>query len=198
MMEPNPGGGIEDVITSIRRLVAQRAHPEGDVPARLVLTQSLRIDTGTSPRQDGSPRAGDGLGGLSRTLDEIEAALDGSSRDWNGQEPGDPEGEPDFDDWEPADDSAKLRPRGDAASSEAGEVIELAADEVTEDAPAPPPVDVAAADLEALLDERELRALVAEVLREELKGPLGERITRNVRKLVRREIAQALSTLDLD
>lgn len=58
--------------------------------------------------------------------------------------------------------------------------------------------NVASPDLESLLDEDDLRALVAEVLREELKGPLGERITRNVRKLVRREIAQALSTFDLE
>ena len=67
--------------------------------------------------------------------------------------------------------------------------------------PDPPPHEpaenVAAPDPESLLDENELRALVAEVLREELKGPLGERITRNVRKLVRREIAQALSNYDL-
>ncbi|MEM6634336.1 MAG: hypothetical protein AAF667_00465 [Pseudomonadota bacterium] len=39
-----------------------------------------------------------------------------------------------------------------------------------------------------VLDEMALRELVAQIVREELKGPLGERITRNVRKLVRREI----------
>ncbi len=50
----------------------------------------------------------------------------------------------------------------------------------------------------ALLEHPELRAVVAEILREELKGPLGERITRNVRKMVRREIANALSGLDID
>jgi hypothetical protein len=63
--------------------------------------------------------------------------------------------------------------------------------------PQGPAENVASPDAESLLDENELRALVAEVLREELKGPLGERITRNVRKLVRREIAQALSNYDL-
>ncbi|PVA06816.1 hypothetical protein [Thalassorhabdomicrobium marinisediminis] len=50
----------------------------------------------------------------------------------------------------------------------------------------------------ALLDEETLRALVAEVVREELTGPLGERITRNVRKLVRREIYRVLSSQDFD
>lgn len=48
------------------------------------------------------------------------------------------------------------------------------------------------------LDEDALRALVAEVVREELTGPLGERITRNVRKLVRREIYRILSSQEFD
>ncbi len=48
------------------------------------------------------------------------------------------------------------------------------------------------------LDEEALRALVSEVVREELTGPLGERITRNVRKLVRREIYRILSSQEFD
>jgi hypothetical protein len=51
---------------------------------------------------------------------------------------------------------------------------------------------------DTLIDEDALRELVAAVLREELQGPLGERITRNVRKLVRREIHRALAVRDLD
>lgn len=43
------------------------------------------------------------------------------------------------------------------------------------------------APYEAVLDEEMLRDLVGEIVRQELQGPLGERITRNVRKLVRRE-----------
>ena len=46
-------------------------------------------------------------------------------------------------------------------------------------------------------DEDLLRDLVRDILREELAGTLGEKITRNVRKLVRAEIAQALATRDL-
>ncbi|MGH1466052.1 MAG: hypothetical protein ACRBBQ_11905 [Cognatishimia sp.] len=45
---------------------------------------------------------------------------------------------------------------------------------------------------EAVLDEQMLRDLVGEIVRQELQGPLGERITRNVRKLVRREINRAM------
>ncbi|WP_298972349.1 hypothetical protein [uncultured Roseobacter sp.] len=50
---------------------------------------------------------------------------------------------------------------------------------------------------EQLLDEDALRDLVAEIVRSELQGALGERITRNVRKLVRREIHRALAAQDL-
>lgn len=48
------------------------------------------------------------------------------------------------------------------------------------------------------LDEGALRAMVSDVVREELTGPLGERITRNVRKLVRREIYRILSSQEFD
>ena len=41
-------------------------------------------------------------------------------------------------------------------------------------------------------DGGDLREVVRAVLREELEGEIGERITRNVLKLVRREIARAL------
>lgn len=48
------------------------------------------------------------------------------------------------------------------------------------------------------IDEDRLRAIVAELLRDELQGPLGEKITRNIRKLVRREIERALAVRDFD
>ncbi len=48
------------------------------------------------------------------------------------------------------------------------------------------------------LDEETLREMIAEILREELQGALGQRITRNVRKMVRREIRLALAAQDLE
>ncbi|GAB4261680.1 MAG: hypothetical protein Kow0013_06410 [Pararhodobacter sp.] len=61
---------------------------------------------------------------------------------------------------------------------------------------APGDAEEAAADLagaeDAVIDEDMLRALVAQIVREELHGQLGERITHQVRKLVRAEIARAL------
>lgn len=47
-------------------------------------------------------------------------------------------------------------------------------------------------------DDAALRALIAEIVREELRGELGARITRNVRKLVRAELARAGVTGDQD
>ncbi|PCD77872.1 hypothetical protein [Pseudothioclava arenosa] len=56
--------------------------------------------------------------------------------------------------------------------------------------------EAASAALSAVppMNEAELRALIAEIVRQELQGTLGERITRNVRKLVRREIHRALGS----
>lgn len=50
----------------------------------------------------------------------------------------------------------------------------------------------------AVLDEHALQEIVRQTLRAELKGELGERITRNVRKLVRAEINRAFMARDLD
>ncbi len=61
------------------------------------------------------------------------------------------------------------------------------------------PAEVTDAQLSAEFpDEEALRAFVAQVVREELQGALGERITRNLRKMVRREIYRALVTQKLE
>ena len=66
----------------------------------------------------------------------------------------------------------------------AEETVDMAEDDTASDEPA--------AD-ETILDEDALRELVARMVREELQGSVGERITHNVRRMVRREIARALS-----
>ncbi len=60
-----------------------------------------------------------------------------------------------------------------------------------------PEMDVLSVD-EAVLDEDMLRELISDIVRQELQGALGERITRNVRKLVRREIHRALTVQDFE
>lgn len=48
------------------------------------------------------------------------------------------------------------------------------------------------------IDEDALRVLVARLIREELQGVLGQKITQNVRKLVRREIQRSLIGTDFE
>ncbi|UWQ03777.1 hypothetical protein [Aliiroseovarius crassostreae] len=49
-----------------------------------------------------------------------------------------------------------------------------------------------------LIDEDMLRDLVMRLVREELQGAVGEKITRNVRRLVRREVERALTLRSLE
>ncbi|SEN50306.1 hypothetical protein SAMN04488103_105234 [Gemmobacter aquatilis] len=83
----------------------------------------------------------------------------------------------------------------DADQAEAAAVAEiLAADQQAAQA-APEPDLLGEEDF--LIDEEVMRALVRDIIREELQGALGERITRNVRKLVRAEIHRTLLSRDL-
>jgi len=50
----------------------------------------------------------------------------------------------------------------------------------------------------SFVDEDALREIISDVVREELQGEMGKRITRNIRKLVRREIRIALATDELE
>ena len=98
----------------------------------------------------------------------------------------------------------------DPSADDTVEIEGTAAEDVTptqEDASQPsdiaPDADVTPdpelfADDAAIIDEETLRDMVSEIVREELQGVLGERITRNVRKLVRREIHRALAAQDLE
>ena len=63
--------------------------------------------------------------------------------------------------------------------------------------PASEPGDTMPAPVD-LFDEEMLRDLVTEIIREELQGALGERITRNVRKMVRREIHRMVTSEHFD
>ena len=48
------------------------------------------------------------------------------------------------------------------------------------------------------MDEEALRQLVVDVVHQELQGVLGQRITRNLRRMMRREIQRAFVARDLD
>jgi len=79
----------------------------------------------------------------------------------------------------------------------ADDVTEIVSDAVTESA-AEAAADAAWYSEDTVIDEDTLRDLVSEIVRQELQGALGERITRNVRKLVRREIHRAMMGQDYD
>lgn len=105
--------------------------------------------------------------------------------------------------WEP-DDTGKSDYSGTEAPAMKWDTEDTLADdepapqleEQNSDASAGESVFGQAAD--DILDEDALRDLVSDIVREELQGALGERITRNVRKLVRREIHRALAAQDLE
>jgi hypothetical protein len=214
MSDPVKTEDIEDVLSSIRRLVSEEPKPslpepeaEAAQPEKLVLTPAFRVAEGTAnspsepepgeaeavsgqPAADEDPEAGAwdmaadetepeaDLAGADEVswqeipfrhrVAEIEAAVAESGEEW----------EPDGTEIEHQDvaletieatDSA-----GDSDDSDAGE------------------------GGEAVLDEESLRDLVVEIVRQELQGTMGQRITRNVRKLVRQEINRALASHDLD
>lgn len=107
---------------------------------------------------------------------------------------------------EPAAAPAADRPETPAPEAEATRPVERA-EEPASRMPEPEPqaasqgADADRLDLpeeEQLIDEEALRDLVSEIVRQELQGALGERITRNVRKLVRREIHRALTAQELE
>jgi hypothetical protein len=97
--------------------------------------------------------------------------------------------------------SEDLRVPGRAPVSPSEAMLVLTPDQRI-DAPAQPPVadpglvpKTASAALPGVTDEA-LREMVRAVLREELHGPFGERITRSVRKLVMAEMHRVLATRD--
>lgn len=151
---------------------------------------------------------------IESTIAELEAAISDAADEW---EPDGSEETPVMD-WTAASDagvffSSRFASGGPVEDAEIAEPAtrreEAEADEVAEKfeaaeayfaeaeiEDAPDPLDdqlTAYLEQDEVLDEETLRRMVAEIVREELQGPLGERITRNVRKLVRREIYRALA-----
>ncbi|MFZ5965063.1 hypothetical protein ACOXXX_19125 [Thalassococcus sp. BH17M4-6] len=134
---------------------------------------------------------------LEQKVAELEAMIAQSGGDWESDAPGDGDNaaflhEPDepmaWQDYSEPEDTpvsdarvAYLNLRREAEDEDGSDdTADLGADEAP------------------MLDEEMLRDMVADIVRQELQGALGERITRNVRKLVRREIHRALISQQLD
>ncbi|MFC3087356.1 hypothetical protein [Tabrizicola soli] len=199
--------GVEDLVSSVRRLVSADRCPHDPEPGeKLLLTPSLRVVPEAAPVAPliltGSDLAPEEAVLVDADWEEpiwsapeaplAEIALGVEEAELVAEAPM----------WPEVEEEEALQGEGPvvafpsaAAPAEAEPVAE------NEDE-----IDVAevltAAVLEdenlRVMDEAELHDLVREILRQELQGSLGERITRNVRKLVRAEVNRALAARSLD
>jgi hypothetical protein len=257
MSEPMTNIEIEDVLSSIRRLVSEDVTKAKARPALLMLTPALRVAGSEESRTDPAAPA-------DAAQDREEAPSETPASDRVMPVSVDPAPEADPPDSAPSDSAPSDERAAEAGATGAAEISleeriadleaaigqseeefepdgseDLSAhipDEVLRPAfgsaqpeawdlqPEPPvsnlpagsadasdePEAASGADAgdeaegpenlveEALIDEDSLREIVAALVRQELRGELGERITRNVRRLVRREINRALALQDLD
>jgi hypothetical protein len=198
---------IDELVSSVRNLVSYK---DGDVarkmppPGRLILTPALRIDVPQDNTADAAaPTTSADLlvlynavtpetSRLGDTVAELEVAVTARAEDWE------PDGGEPFDQaaWAasafdlPQDDPVPAAPEA-AIAETLSQIAQSGLD-------ARIAADIAAQNPALPMDEDALRAAVVRILREELAGELGEKITRNVRKLVWREINRVLVVCDLD
>ncbi len=128
---------------------------------------------------------------LTEKMVALEAAVGETEQDWEPDGDGIDELIPPHSSTMAWEDDVELDARGTPIEEVE---VEVSAEAEDEDAP----IGQAIGGEDQLMDEAALRDLVSEIVRTELQGALGERITRNVRKLVRREIHRALTAQELD
>ncbi|MGP9790450.1 hypothetical protein [Roseinatronobacter sp. NSM] len=234
---------IEDVLSSIRRLVAQdpprqkgpvqgQADPEqgGDTgPGKLILTSALRVPAdqtvveSVETGQGGPVAAAGNTAPHSPDLHHSRDAQDSPAPQPDTPDGaalaagiGAPAGAPNavhmlrVMNQRHADQKAAHDPSPDTAPDTDGDVSleatlarleQVLAQGQNPSSPAtatdtnttpaqPDPPHMGADD--PVIDEAMLQQIVANIVRQELQGELGERITRNIRKLVRAEVAREL------
>jgi cell pole-organizing protein PopZ len=186
------------VLSSVRRIVTREtqaavAGAANGVVEKLLLTPALRVDTPPvtpiSAAQRREPSA------LELRIAELERAVSGQPGDWE------PDGSEGVDAETPKEFVFRHGGHVTTSATRSEAPAETYASEETSDSARVLSAEVAPAPLRldsAEIDEDQLREIVAQMIRTELQGALGERITQNVRKLVRREIHRALLTRDLD
>jgi len=134
---------------------------------------------------------------LETTVAELETMVGQSDQDWE------PDALPlesaDLLDWDDyLDDEVEANPTPKADPVALADDTPASDDTLVGAAAAAADLNDVLNDETSLIDEDMLRDMVAEIVRQELQGSLGERITRNVRKLVRREIHRALASQDFE
>jgi hypothetical protein len=199
-------GTEEAVLDSIRRLLSDggpaERRPER-LPAgteKLLLTPALRVEDTPPAAPAPRPRSEPAAWSLEDRIAELEAAVGDRSDDWE------PDGSEDARQERP--DHFVFQHRTTAAAA----AIRPAEPPRPAEPAAPAPAPARRADEDDALEEEgfdifaddrlpdpdALRDLVAEIVRQELQSDLGQRVTRNIRKLVRREIRRALAARDFD
>jgi len=181
----------DEMISSIRRSVGDEASAGPGAPGRLILTPALRVGTEGGPAETPPVPVRDKAppslpmqqpefaeaSSLEQRIAELEAAFAGCD-----------------DEWEPDGTETLAAATGWSRPAAAPVPHEGRA---AETASSRDPVAGASGPL-AVQDDEALRKLVATIIRQELQGDLGERMTKNLRKLVRREINRALTTREMD
>ncbi len=164
---------LEDVLSSIRRLVSQNATAEAS--AALVLTEAERV------------------------LDEDEDVLRPAPQP-AAPIPTPPSASEDEDAAIEAMDTRRIAEKLATIGDGPSEISELDASGVPEnnDTFSEAVVEDSVSSVPSSIDMNALREIVTDIVREELRGPLGQKITRNVRKLVRQEIHRAANVKSLD
>jgi hypothetical protein len=202
-------GTDEAVLDSIRRLLSDgrpaERRPESPAAAseKLLLTPALRVEKPGPAEPPPRPRSEPVAWSLEDRIAELEAAVGDRADDWE------PDGSEDADQERPSrflfqhrPPQPATEPRGMAEAAapapvpHAFDLVDENALKAREDDDADDGFDIFEDD--RLPDPDALRDLVAEIVRQELQSDLGQRVTRNIRKLVRREIRRALAARDFD
>jgi len=215
---------IEDVLSSIRRIVSHDVHPntsqEQQAPShgKLLLTSELRVDDADPATEDAQSSGEDQSDeNGANSVAEPDTGLD-VSQAWDTQQPAHgalpfpmpaqiltastasayvmnatPVQDMQSVEPEPAQNEAALQSSLEDSAMEAtlARLEALLANSVQTNAAKAPAASSEASDSE-LIDEGVLYQIVAHIVRQELQGELGEKITRNIRKLVRSEVAREL------
>lgn len=227
MSDETSRSGYDEILSSVRKIVSTEMDAAADSAAgKLLLTPALRVDeaseAGATPTQNTSERD---YPTLEERIADLEEAVSAEPSDWEPDGSEDqtehkPEGvvlplRPDpvdlpADNFEIEDDLETVSDDLPQADNDQGpskpdapeprEPVAAPLATFRHRAPGSPNASTSpfSEDDATLLDEAGLRDLVADIVREELQGGLGERITRNVRKLVRAEIQRAFAARDLD
>ncbi len=209
MSEAMTNPEIEDVLASIRRLVAQDRRPR---PERLILTEEFRVKQANIPAPPLVAQAPEGPPLVEIVAQVVRAVqLAPGTREPAAEAAAPPEpaagaaaeapvvGRESLESALSALEAQLPPPAGTEAPDLSDSAPDNGRDSAAKGAPERPPAatgEIMGEDV-AFIDEDDLERIVARIVRDELRGQLGERITLMVRKLVRAEIARALDERNL-